>query len=139
MWDIENILLTLEPVLRETVGVKAERFLGREAEISTQHQGPSGCPSQPVWRQGRSLGWRPGPPGPACPSQDFLAAILSVQQGWKTQSHETVLAPHACSPLAVHLAAPKPWERQGETHKCGDGEEQEGNIVPVGSKSLAVV
>lgn len=35
MWDIENILLTLEPVLRETVGVKGERFLGREAGIST--------------------------------------------------------------------------------------------------------
>lgn len=53
MWDIENILLTLEPVLRETVGVKGERFLGREAGkprvagVSTQHRGPSGCPSLP--------------------------------------------------------------------------------------------
>lgn len=53
LWDIENILLTLEPVLRETVGVKGERFLGREAGkpgtagVSTQHWGPLGCPSLP--------------------------------------------------------------------------------------------
>ena len=53
MWDIENILLTLEPVLRETVGVKGERFLEREAgkpgaaRVSTQHWGLPGCPSLP--------------------------------------------------------------------------------------------
>lgn len=53
LWDIENILLTLEPVLRETVGVKGERFLGRDAGkpgaagISTQHWGLPGCPSLP--------------------------------------------------------------------------------------------
>lgn len=52
MWDIENILLTLEPVLRETVGVKGERFLGREAEkpraagVSAWHGAPPGCPSR---------------------------------------------------------------------------------------------
>lgn len=45
MWDMENILLTLEPALRDTVGVKGDRFLGREQTDPAQCRGAPGCPS----------------------------------------------------------------------------------------------
>lgn len=106
MWDIENILLTLEPVLRETVGVKGERFLARQAgragavRVSPQRRGPPGHPlsrDRELWKRGQVPG---APSGPACLSHDSLAASLTGQRGRARRGCAGLRGrlPHAPSP-----------------------------------------
>lgn len=86
MWDIENILLTLEPVLRETVGVKGERFLLREASeadvatVSPRHRGPPGRPAHNGELQKGGQVPR-APSRPACLSHGSPAPSQTGQQG----------------------------------------------------------